>query len=48
MKKYLVLKMYNTVSPSIVYMTDNETDARSLAEIYSRNEDANYQVATIS
>ena len=45
MKKYLVLKTYNSVTPTVVYMTDIEADAIQLAEIYSRNEDTNYKVA---
>lgn len=40
--KYLVVRIYQFNSPSILETVDNEEDARALCEIYKRK-DSNYE-----
>lgn len=48
MKKYVVMRVYKSVSPSILFETDNEDDAKQYATIMSHQDDYLYSVAEIT
>lgn len=47
MKKYAVLRVYNVVSPSVVFQTDDRADAVSYAGIMNRTDGYVYAVVTL-
>jgi hypothetical protein len=46
MKKYVIVRVYESLSPSIVWSTDNLDDAKAYATIMNRNEGFPYEVLT--
>lgn len=47
MKKYAVLRVYNVVSPSVVFQTDDRADAVSYAGIMNRTDGYVYAVVML-
>jgi hypothetical protein len=49
MKKYAVMKIYGGfTNPNVVYMTDNEQDARDMARIRKNDDNAKFVVVTVN
>lgn len=47
-KKFYVARMFEYSTPSIVFITESEDDARSIAEIYARADGKEYAVMTLA
>lgn len=47
MKKYIVVKVYNTCYSSVVFSTDIKEDAVAYAEIMHRSDDQEYKIAAV-
>lgn len=47
MKKYLVVEDKKYFSPSVIFSTDNEKDAKDYATILNRANQGNYIVASV-
>jgi len=47
MKKYIVMRVYSTLAPSGVFMTDIKEDATNYAEIMARADGNDYAVAEV-
>jgi len=47
MKKYAVLRVWNTLSPDVVFMTDIEQDARDFARIKKNEEGKTFVVVAL-
>lgn len=47
MKKYIVMRVYSSIAPSGVFMTDIMEDAKAYAEIMARNDGNDYAVAEV-
>ena len=45
MKKYLVLKIYSTIGPNVMFQTDIERDAKDYARIMHNNDPEHEYVA---
>ena len=48
MKKYMVLKVWNSLNPDVVFMTDIEQDARDMARIKKNAENGKFVVVTVN
>ena len=47
MKKYLVVRMYETINPSVVEVCNDVNNANDLARIYANERGGEYKVATM-
>ena len=47
MKKYIVMRVFSTLAPSGVFMTDIKEDATTYAEIMARTDGNEYAVAEV-
>lgn len=47
MKNYVVLRVYETINPSVVFACNDEQDAKDFARLMSRQDNYSYEVAKV-
>ena len=47
MKKYVVMRVYGTLNPTVLFACDSEDDAKQYATIMSHQDDYVYSVAEV-
>ena len=48
MKKYVVMRVYGTLNPSVLFTCDSEDDAKQYATIMSHQDEYMYSVAEVT